>query len=399
MQLISQANEDGQKQSIRLRAHKLSLTCICLDSKDEHAFSGSKDGSVIKWCLRSRKILAKINSISKEDYDSSKKARDKHHIKHINSIAISSDDKFLATGGWDKNIRIWSPDNLTWIHTFSMHRQEVTALAFRIGQPTLYSGSADRSVMLWNLEDDDNLCFVEALYGHESTITSMDASRKERVLSSGGRDQSLRIWKIVEQAQTVYATKHESVDIVRYIDDKTFVSGGEDGSISIWSTMKRAAVLSQPNVHRDKTGGQTCWITALAAHLVLTKRQAPKKATKKDDDDLDGAESGGEDSEESSDDEDKTEMELEADAGDNVMALIASGSNNSQVLIWKLIRKGSKHELIHHQAVECKGFINDLKFSKDGTKLVAAVGQEHRFGRWWKIKEARNCMRIIDVNK
>lgn len=403
----------------RPKGHKLSLTSVCVDSKNLHAFTASKDGSIIKWCLETMRMVAKISPSMKNNDKSDKSLREKHHTKHINCMAISSDDKFLATGGWDKLIRIWSPKDLSWVHTFSNHRQEITALAFRIDHSTLYSGSADRAVMLWTLEDDDNRCYVESLYGHESSITSMDASRRERVLTSGGRDQSIRIWKIVEQAQTVYESKHESVDVVRLVDDKTFISGGEDGAISVWTTMKRSAVFSLKDAHKpnkvsgDKDDhierfdqkGLMYWISALAALPLKTTVTRKVKVTKKRKLDLDGTEARYEDDH---DDDDSDEGETnEGDHNEegneskknNVLALVASGSCSSEVKIWKLLKSGSKYELKLHQCVTCPGFVNDLRFTSDGAKLIAACGQEHKFGRWWKIKGTKNCLSVFDVNK
>lgn len=55
------------------------------------------------------------------------------------------------------------------------------------------------------------------------------------------------------------------------------------------------------------------------------------------------------------------------------------------------------------------GFINHLSFStlpdsndsKDGTggvlRLAAAVGQEHRRGRWWRIREAKNSVVVVPL--
>lgn len=43
------------------------------------------------------------------------------------------------------------------------------------------------------------------------------------------------------------------------------------------------------------------------------------------------------------------------------------------------------------------GFINSLVFNSDGTKLYAAVGQEHRWGRWWRLTEAKNHIVVIDL--
>jgi ribosomal RNA-processing protein 9 len=41
--------------------------------------------------------------------------------------------------------------------------------------------------------------------------------------------------------------------------------------------------------------------------------------------------------------------------------------------------------------------VNDLRFSSDGSLLVCAVGQEHRNGRWWKKKDAKNSVRIVPI--
>jgi len=34
---------------------------------------------------------------------------------------------------------------------------------------------------------------------------------------------------------------------------------------------------------------------------------------------------------------------------------------------------------------------------RSGNFLVAAVGQEHRLGRWWRNKEARNSIQIVSL--
>lgn len=43
------------------------------------------------------------------------------------------------------------------------------------------------------------------------------------------------------------------------------------------------------------------------------------------------------------------------------------------------------------------GFINRLRFSDDGEEVVCAVGQEHKFGRWWKIAEAKNVITVFSL--
>ena len=393
-------DEKSIPKEVQLRNHRLPLTCVCIDSKDKFAFTASKDGSIIKWCLSSNKILNKVNSIRRKEAKANQRLGDRYHVNHINAIAISSDDKFLATGGWDRKVRVWSPDNLKWLHTFTLHRQEITTLAFRRGHHTLYSGSVDKSVMLWTLEDDDNRCFVDSLIGHESPITSMDTCRRERVLTTGGLDQSLRIWKIVEQAQTVFQSKHGSADVARFIDDKTFVSGGEDGTITLWTTMKRSPLCNIARAHGfDAKTSLSNWITSLATYPMKQSKKVgnerPSKRRKLDDGEVVGQQSDDDESDNENQSDEDQKDEPRAGDGNQVEALVASGSCDSNIHIWKLI----KNDLVLHKSLECRGFVNDLKFTSDGRKLIAACGTEHRFGRWTVKKGTRNVMRVFDLDQ
>lgn len=67
------------------------------------------------------------------------------------------------------------------------------------------------------------------------------------------------------------------------------------------------------------------------------------------------------------------------------------------IRVWKLGDNYRELTVIFEVAV--KGFVNSLAFTNDGTKLIAAVGQEHRLGRWWRIKEAKNSIIIIPLLK
>ena len=48
-------------------------------------------------------------------------------------------------------------------------------------------------------------------------------------------------------------------------------------------------------------------------------------------------------------------------------------------------------------SVPLSGFINGLALARSGRFVAAAVGQEHRLGRWFGLKEARNCLAIVPL--
>ncbi len=77
--------------------------------------------------------------------------------------------------------------------------------------------------------------------------------------------------------------------------------------------------------------------------------------------------------------------------------LVASGSCDGQIRLW---RCGENfRSLAPLFTIPCPGFVNALSFSssKSEWSLVAAVGQEHRLGRWTRIKEAKNSILVIPL--
>lgn len=109
----------NENEIIQLKGHSLSPICLIISPDDKFIYSGSKDCSLIKWCVESKKKV-KIVAGGKK----------RIHRDHILSLAITSDNKFLASGSRDKFIRIWNPETMELIHTFRGHRDAVSVKCF-----------------------------------------------------------------------------------------------------------------------------------------------------------------------------------------------------------------------------------------------------------------------------
>ncbi|RZF43950.1 hypothetical protein LSTR_LSTR006758 [Laodelphax striatellus] len=321
------------------KKHKLSVTCVVVSNDCKHIYSASKDATIIKWDISKK---AKVNVIYSCHKLKSKSA--KVHDAAILSLAISADNQFLASGDVESVIHIWQPETMNHLHTFKYHSGAITGLAICQESNSLYSASADRSVKVFNL---DEMMYVETLIGHQSSVTSIDVLCKNRTISTGGTDNSVRVWKIQEESQLIYNGSGRSIDVVKRLDDDHFVTGGEDGIVGVWGILKKKPTHTILNSHEKDGSGEPNWVTSVAT---LT----------------------------SSD-------------------VFATGSSDGFIKVWKCEDKYRKSKLLFTIAV--KGFINSMAFSLDDRYLVVGVGQEHKLGRWQRIKEARNSVVLIELKK
>jgi ribosomal RNA-processing protein 9 len=185
----------------------------------------------------------------------------------IYSVAVSCDGKYVASGGKDKLVYIWDSRSGTLIDSFRGHAKAVSALAFRLKTHQLFSGSHDRCVKHWNVDD---MGYVESLYGHGTEVNSLDVLHKEKVLSSG-HDRTVRLWKLETDSQLVFNGHHNSIDCVRYMSENSFVSGGVDGSLALWSAAKKKPVCMVYNAHPSASETSSgvpappSWITSLTS--------------------------------------------------------------------------------------------------------------------------------------
>ncbi|KAK9765008.1 pre-rRNA processing protein [Basidiobolus ranarum] len=336
------------------RGHQLSVTSVAITVNKKFVFTGSKDGSIIKWDVASGK---KVHT-----FPGGRKGVKGFigHTDHVLCLAISSDGKYLASGGKDKAINIWSITENTHLGVFKKHKDTISGLAFRKGSNQLYSSSNDRSIKLWNI---DELAYIETLFGHQDTITDIDTLSRENCVTCGGRDRTVRLWKVIDETQLVFrggggkkdrngsSFVEGSIDVISLIDEETFLSGSDSGTISLWSTTKKKPIFTLPTAHGiDELSQTPRWITSIASLKYSD--------------------------------------------------VFATGSWDGHIRLWKL--GGNLRNFAPLTTIAMPGFINALNFNHDismtSTKayLVAGVGQEHKLGRWLRIKEAKNGVAIVE---
>jgi len=183
------------------------------------------------------------------------------HKDAIYSIALSPDDKILATGSYDQKIKLWEVESGKELKTLSGHNGCIFGLAFRPDGKILASASADRTVKLWDVASGERR---DTLSQPLKEVYAVEFSPNGKRLAAGGADNRIRIWEISESAaETTNPLLHSKFGhegtILRLAyspDGKTLASTAEDRTVKLWDAeeMRVRRVLEE----------QPDWPTSLA---------------------------------------------------------------------------------------------------------------------------------------
>ncbi|KAK4561145.1 pre-rRNA processing protein [Recurvomyces mirabilis] len=378
---------------------------------------------------------------------------DRDFLQHSNAIlciAASDDGKFVATGGLDKRLVIWDAATLKPLKAFTQHRDAVTSLAFRRGTNQLFSASRDRTVKIWSL---DELAYVETLFGHQDEVVDVSALAQEKCVTVGARDRTARHWKVVEESQLVFRgggapgarNKHDrsnpsqsngaepeqkaynegSMDRVACLDDDTFVTGSDNGSLSLWSIHKKKAVFTYPLAHgldpplsadllsaeEDPDASQVQgepqprWITALRAipfsNVLITGSWDGVVRAWRITEDKRRIEALGPLGRHNG----SYELDAPTTVPNTPTTAESPGAQLSQEMQQAILLESQILSPSHNPAGKkpIVGVISDLAIvdrgerAKDGVLVAAAVGKEHRLGRWSRMQEGKNALVLFEV--
>lgn len=183
------------------------------------------------------------------------------HKDAILSVAFSPDGSTIATGSYDKLVKLWDGATGKELRTLKEHSDAVYSVAFLPGGKQVVSGAGDRTLKIWDVQSGKRLFTISDALDSIYAVAVHPSGSK---LAAAGADRMIRTWSWNGDAGAPEATllnsmfaHGEAVLGLSYsADGNTLVSAGADRTIKIWD----AATLAEKRLLEP----QPDWVLGLA---------------------------------------------------------------------------------------------------------------------------------------
>jgi serine/threonine protein kinase len=155
------------------------------------------------------------------------------HTDVVKSIALSPDGQILASGSFDKTIKLWALRTGELLHTLTGHTNRITCIAISPDGQTLASSSFDKSIKLWSLDTGE---LLHTLIGRPDRVRYIAFSPNGQTLISSG-DWEIKLWAVrTGKLLRILAGSSDSARLVTFSPDGlTYAVGSLSGTLELWN--------------------------------------------------------------------------------------------------------------------------------------------------------------------
>ncbi len=154
------------------------------------------------------------------------------------AVVFNTQDTMLASGGYDKTIRLWNPATSAEIRKMRGHSDRLFAMALSPDGNTLATGSDYAAIKLWNLDSGSEM---RTLRGNKFDVSSVAFSPDGGTLASGSWDKTVRLWNVASGENSFsFPEQSDRVLAVAFSPDgKTIASGnaGNGKNLKLWNVL------------------------------------------------------------------------------------------------------------------------------------------------------------------
>ena len=290
------------------------------------------------------------------------------HDGPVRSVSFSPKGQLVLSSSEDNTVRIWDAAAGKLMTALRGHGRAVRACAFSPDGQWVLSGSDDERVRVWDVQgyQESRVLHATAFAGHEDAVLSARYSRDGQHIVTASRDRTASLWDAASgKPLKRFQEGHEFLvsGAVFLPDKKHLATGAGDNSVRIWDLTAGTQQTVLTPTGRVGTLAASPDGNWIATGSPSTDIKLWNARTGVTRGDLSGHEA-------------EVSALMFSPAGDRLV----SGDNRGHVRLWRKVA-GPNGWAFERELVGHSGSISALRFTPDGKRLVTASG-DRSCGQW-----------------
>ena len=209
--------------------NQATIDSLALTSDNRFLISGSEDSTVTIWNLENKQQVASLTE----------------HTDSVKTVAISPNNNYIASAGYDNKIKVWNLKGEL-LQSEIAHNSAVNDLVFTPDGNTLISASWDNSIKLWNVQASGEINYIKTLSRHQDGVTELLVNKQGDLLVSASSDRTIKLWSLPEGKLIKTLQGHSSqINSIAFTNNEQSIISTDEQQGLYWWDLELDSLLTK----------------------------------------------------------------------------------------------------------------------------------------------------------